>query len=138
MTNAEWCIKNGYKFSDLDADYINQGNGCRITINGEKIGIIPLVNRDRAIFLWLDQEHVEPILDEVEKRYLAGVIRPFRGEVKFISKNCCGKGFERIEAKCCSAKGGVTSYSYLPVFKAGTMYKGMELNRKYTLEELGL
>lgn len=26
----------------------------------------------------------------------------------------------------------------LPVFKAGTLYKGMELNREYSLEDLGL
>lgn len=26
----------------------------------------------------------------------------------------------------------------LPTFKAGTMYTGMELNKEYTLEELGL
>lgn len=80
-------------------------------------------------------EYKESILTEKEKTYLENVIRPFKDEVKTISHlkdirfqlveyisiyiNC----FERI---C------------LPNFSAGTMYKGMELNKKYTIEELGL
>ena len=37
-------------------------------------------------FIWLCEEYKEPILDEAEKTYLREVIRPFRWNVKFISK----------------------------------------------------
>ena len=70
------------------------------------------------------------ILDEKEKEYLSAVIRPFRDRVNYIAKRrmfddsiCIGLNDEAIS---------------LPYFKKGTMYKGMELYKKYTLKELGL
>ena len=75
------------------------------------------------------------ILDDTEKRYLAGVIRPFRDEIHEIAKRNVTSGkYQWIDFI------GKDEYAgfYLPNFKAGTMYKGMEVGRKYTLEELGL
>ena len=71
------------------------------------------------------------ILDDAEKRYLKGVIRPFRNDVEKICKNVGGTDLELIAfyGKC---------YFFLPYFDAGTMYKGMKLGHKYSLEELGL
>ena len=71
------------------------------------------------------------LLDDAEKRYLKGVIRPFRNDVEKICKNAGGKDLELIAfyGKC---------YFFLPYFDAGTMYKGMKLGHKYSLEELGL
>ena len=74
-----------------------------------------------------------PILDGAEKRYLKGVIRPFRNNVKSISKGYTSPDKEFILI-CC--KDG--DEADLPYFETGTMYKGMENNRNYTLEELGL
>ena len=69
------------------------------------------------------------ILDEVEKRYLRGVIRPF--EVKYIEKGTTRYAeFIYIKLK--------KEHISLPDFEPNTMYKGMEINKKYTLEELGL
>lgn len=74
------------------------------------------------------------ILDEAEKRYLRGVIRPFRDKVDYIVKQ----------------KSGAINKEYIlihfpnnlnisfPYFKPNTMYKGMALDKAYTLEELGL
>lgn len=92
---------------------------------------------------WLNQEYKEPILDEAEKTYLREVIRPFRCYVKYISKETAF-----IENRCRikivvkqfvkkSYDGDLEEWIILPSFK-GDMYKGMELGRKYTLEELGL
>lgn len=75
----------------------------------------------------------EEILDKAEKKYLANVIRPFRDKVKYIYKGQEWgniKEFIHIELK----KDALD----LPYFKKGTMYKGMEIHRNYTLEELGL
>lgn len=73
------------------------------------------------------------ILDDAEKRYLKGVIRPFRDNVKGISKGCSDFGKEFIAIWSKNGDGSV-----LPWFEAGTMYKGMKRGKRYTLEELGL
>lgn len=84
---------------------------------------------------WLDQPYGEfegEILDEVEKKYLENVIKPFRNKVKSISKETDQKG-EFIRIKIIND----TAICF-PYFKEGTMYKGMNPNVTYTLEELGL
>ena len=76
----------------------------------------------------------KPILDEVEKEYLKAVIKPFRDKVSYIckKKSDCTK-MEWIQI-------GIETDMNLdfPSFEIGAMYKGMELNREYTLEDLGL
>ena len=81
-------------------------------------------------------ETEEPILDDVEKEYLSGVIRPFRDKIKFIRKNCI-YGQEYINVVYNSKFKDDTNFC-LPLFETNTMYKGMELNKEYTLKELGL
>lgn len=75
------------------------------------------------------------ILDEAEKEYLRAVIKPFRKRiVSIILKNLIvkrGSVFVYIELNNKSS-------ILLPNFKQGTMYKNMEIDRKYTLKELGL
>ena len=80
--------------------------------------------------LTLDVE--EPILDEAEKRYLRDVIRPFRNRIEYISKQDSNPAEEFITIDL------DREFMTFPNFKKGTMYKGMELNKKYTLDELGL
>ena len=84
---------------------------------------------------WLEEEYKPPILTDKEKAYLSAVIKPFRKRIEYIEKTdnyyVDGKQFLSI--------GLVTDdHCYLPFFKKGTMYKGMEANKAYTLEELGL
>lgn len=87
-----------------------------------------------AILIWMAQPYKEQILDEVERKYLSDVIRPFRKKVKHIAiwDTCNGsKQFVHIklyDEDCIN----------LPNFKPNAMYKGMELHKEYTLEELGL
>lgn len=72
------------------------------------------------------------ILDEEEKEYLSVVIKPFKGKVKYICKTgYLGGEFIKIYIRNDSAIS-------FPYFKSGTMYKGMEANKRYTLKELGL
>lgn len=77
-------------------------------------------------------EAKKEILDEEEKRYLRSVIRPFKDKVDCIMKDINVKNeFIVIYIK--------NDWNInLPDFKKGTMYKNMELNKKYTLTELGL
>ena len=82
-------------------------------------------------------EIVKPILDEDEKEYLSAVIKPFRDCVKCISKNRFD-GFERIFITYFSKLGNKDYILDLPAFEEGTMYKGMDVCKHYTLDELGL
>ena len=82
-------------------------------------------------FNWLEQEYKPPILDDVEKAYLSAVIKPFREKVGYVKKIDCGKReFLKIYLEDDSIP--------FPFFTKGTMYKGMEADKEYTLEELGL
>lgn len=71
------------------------------------------------------------ILDEEEKEYLSAVIRPFRDRVRFIAKRSNDEEYIFISIKSDASLP-------FPFFKKGTMYKGMEADKKYTLKELDL
>ena len=80
----------------------------------------------------------KPILNDVEKEYLGNIIKPFKDRVIWIGKSVYIPG-EYIEIYLRHYDDGCSSYSIiLPYFKKGTMYNGMELDKEYTLEELGL
>lgn len=81
-------------------------------------------------------EEEKEILDEAERKYLESVIKPFRKRVERIRKSDYGRKGEYIEIRY--YEGGCIASLLFPNFKKGTMYKGMELGKKYTLEELGL
>lgn len=86
-----------------------------------------------TILDWMAQEYKPEILDKVEKKYLSEVIRPFREEVIDITKMkdlVRYRDFIRIQVG--------DEYMFLPRFEKDTMYKGMEPEKRYTPEELGL
>ena len=83
---------------------------------------------------WLNQEYKNPILDDLERKYLSAVIKPFRKKISYIRKRkdlTKGKKYIQIELY-----DGDTMY--FPYLANDEMYKGMKLDRNYTLEELGL
>ena len=76
-----------------------------------------------------------PILNEKEKEYLSSVIKPFRDKVSLISKRSNDNGqFISIEIE----EKPHNNTMFFPYFEGDTMYKGMEINKHYTLEELDL
>lgn len=77
-----------------------------------------------------------PILAEAEKEYLVNVIKPFREQVDDIRKLDNGT-YEYIAISLRNID-GYTMIMYFPRFKTGTMYKGMEVGKAYSLNELGL
>lgn len=85
-------------------------------------------------------EIIKPILDDVEKEYLKAVIKPFRDTVKTIIKidlnheGVCE--FIRIDHDEYYSR--LLGTINLPNFKKGTMYKGMEAGKEYSLTDLGL
>lgn len=89
------------------------------------------------ILEWMAQPYKKPILDNVEREYLSAVIKPYRNKVTFIAKSKDSyeaKYFISIVVKGNYGREAI----HLPWFKENTMYKGMELSKKYTVEELGL
>lgn len=109
-----------------------------------------LVNEERNFFKRLPNDFTgtleiengyivenEEILDKVEKEYLENFLRPFKEEVKEITK--IRKAFSFQNEMLHIGLKDIGSYDIiLPNFKKGTMYKGMELYEAYTLQELGL
>lgn len=87
-----------------------------------------------AIGEWLEEEYKPAILTDKEEAYLSAVIKPFRKRVRRIEKinntYLNDKQLLGIEL--------IDDYFKFPIFEKGTMYKGMEEGREYTLEELGL
>ena len=74
------------------------------------------------------------ILTEEEKEYLSNVIKPFREDVLKISK------FKSKVLKNKEVIGFETPNGFMifPPFEKDKMYKNMELNKAYTLDDLGL
>ena len=85
-------------------------------------------------FKWLCEEYKEPILDDVEREYLSAVIKPFRKKILCIRKSKDPrKGKNYIKIEFCDG-----DRMFFPNLSNDEMYKGMELDKNYTLEELGL
>ena len=80
----------------------------------------------------------KPILDDVEKEYLGNIIKPFRKYTITIRKVDYYE-HEYIEIFI-YRPGEIVSCEAIsfPYFDKGKMYKGMELDKEYTLEELEL
>lgn len=98
-------------------------------------------NAGRTLSLIIDNEYLnlndyveiieDHILTDEEKKYLSAVIKPFRYKVLWIKK------LNYSEEEYIKLRTNKTNMEF-PNFKKGTLYKGMELDREYTLEELGL
>jgi hypothetical protein len=152
---------NSFTKSDLkDGDIVTYKNGIKRLVNATNKKIVFIQNPNISSFDFCDFrgnltnkygkeydivkierllkyetvfKREEEILDEAEKKYLADVIRPFRKHIMFISKI----GFDGEEFLKIDFKRPVNSFS-LPFFEKNSMYKGMKVDQKYTLEELGI
>ena len=92
-----------------------------------------IIKIERPIKYEIIYEIPKEILDKEEKEYLENFLRPFRNKIRWIAKYESYKNNEYIAIQVRDER-----YLELPDFKFGTMYKGMELNKEYTLNELGL
>lgn len=111
-------------------------NIYKLTDNGlEDVTKTPFFCVDFVLYMLLtNQWEIEkPILDKKEKEYLENVIRPFKDKVCYVSKESIYKNYEWIKIKLKN-----DDSASLPMFKKGSMYKGMENEKEYTLKDLGL
>lgn len=94
-------------------------------------------NLYREEFLNQEIEIKCEILTKEEKGYLEFVLKPFCKNIRSVKKEEC-------HSYSCTPKEYIIVYiegldsMIFPLFEKGTMYKGMELYKSYTPEELGL
>lgn len=121
---AEFKYDNGIAYWDKKTNkYIVKSNGWPFAILASKVNSHETITYD------------EPILDKAERKYLSDVIRPFRSRVVSIKKKRNNNGEYLF---ICVKANGICDNASFPDFEVGTMYKGMEREKPYTLEELGL
>ena len=90
----------------------------------------------RETIKWLTSEYEEPILTEEEKVIIKNILKafePFGKELSYITKdrwNCDESCFLNF-------KYGNDGFGTL-TFNSGKLFKGMEINKRYTLRGLGL
>lgn len=133
-------MKNIEKYEKEISQLVNEGNSfsCSIAIaagisNGSCFRC-KCSDCQKKCLDWMYQEYKEPILDDVEKEYLSAVIKPFRKKISYIRKSKDPrKGKNYIKIEFCDGDS-----MFFPNLSNDEMYKGMKLDRKYTLEELGL
>ena len=130
-------MKNIEKYKDI---VLKNLNACDIDtlLRGKMVnGYCKGYNCDgckERVLKWLLEEAEEPVLDEVERKYLSDVIKPFRKNVSCIRKSKdARKGKNYIKIEFCDG-----DRMFFPYLDDDAMYKGMEVNKAYTLEELGL
>ena len=129
-----WSIKNCKQlscekcvFSKVCCDEVS----CDCWINNKDIYSDKFLNQEIEI--------ETDILSEKEKEYLKSIIRPFKDRVEYIEKKSIGTlYFIAIAIKSIAIDCSIETI-YLPYFEPESkMYEGMELNKEYTLKELGL
>ena len=134
MTNLEFYKNDLYKYAESN-DWNNLQDIITDFMDGLDVDFSAYALSNNLIALsWLLEEH--RILEKDERAYLSNVIKPFKDSVKYIEKE--GNSRDKLSAKIVIYYGSFSSAIYLPPFNIRLMYKGMELNKKYTLEELGL
>ncbi len=93
---------------------------------------------------WLSQEYKEPILTDKEKGYLKNVIEPLGVEVRYIKK---WKSIYIEENKCCYNIAITVKHPIMETWERDLMnfavtkempFKRLELDKRYSLKDLGL
>ena len=110
-----WCSPDGY-------DYISYFNHLFPAIKWEDDE--PTLIRDI---------YNPPILNDLEREYLKMVLKPFHGVVEYVKKT---ENSDKKEYLFILFSGNRV-FSSLD-FDSGTRYSGMKLDRKYSLDELGI
>ena len=112
---------------------------CSITdeyneVSADKLFVeYKIIKIERPVKYETIYEAPKQILDEEEKEYLEAVCKPFKENIINIDKHQNNKLYAWIDIHLICDE--IISFPY---FKEGKYYKGMELNKEYTLKELGL
>lgn len=128
--------KNGYLYIYDTKPYKDEGYGYFSAKFGNGLFINECVSD--ALFknvTWENspiQYRDKELLTPKEREYLKFVFKPFASDILYIQKTQPSDSIEYIRVITHS------STIVFPDFEKGTMYKGMKLETKYTLKELGI
>ena len=118
-----------YRITNIGLQYNSETEGVWYTSNK----LLPILLQGEISIIKVEQ----PILDDIEKKYLGNIIKPFRDRIVWIKKiDSPIQNYEYI--KICYQDNNYTIVLNFPDFKAGTMYRGMKIGKSYTLKELGI
>lgn len=136
-------MKNKEKYFDEILEQWMHANFCSFVkehVLGERPCLDITCNEcNLKVKVWLEQEYSP--LDDKEREYLKGVIRPWRNKVKNIEKVWAWSGGTKIDGTKIERiliRINDDVALMLPFFMEGTMYKGMEVDKEYSLEDLGI
>lgn len=122
-----------YKFNGEEYEYIERAHGDRIQVHTTLSGDISIKYYAAGMANKKVIDVKEEILDKVEKRYIRSALVPLK--VSKVKKTDLGD-IEHLTYSVVSAPEFFMRLYNFPAFKKGTMYKGMESERWYTVEEL--
>ena len=106
-----------YDFFNSDGDCIQDCKAC-----------------EERFVKWLFEDSEKTVLDEKEREYLSTVIKPFRNHVTSV-----GKWFNGTDYQIIICLDHTRNLCLLPRFQVRSeMYKGMDSDKWYSLQELGL
>lgn len=145
MKNAEWLIQNNIPFTDLR---VTIDDPCVYKIYNwldKKVYFtcpaVESLSRLKVVLSWLNAEHSEEVLTDSERTYLRWVVRPFKDSVHdlCVTKYASDDNQEFIIITYNEPNNhDMLATMTFPDFSQGTKYRGLELKRRYTLEELGI
>jgi len=120
--------------ADVGATYL--WDGLNYYRDGDELGYKSLLSKYSQKYLaGMKFKYEVPPLDAIEKEYINNIIKPFKKKLYGIK---VVKRFAGESEWITIVGGGGDLNVSLPLFKKGTMYEGLEVNKVYTLEELGL
>ena len=120
-----------YRITNIGLQYNSETEGVWYTSNK----LLPMLLQGEISIIKVEQ----PILDDIEKKYLGNIIKPFRDKVEWVRKfNSPGKDPHKEYIKISYRDSTYSNVLNFPDFKVGTMYRGMKIGKAYTLKELGL
>ena len=152
MTNLEFYkeeIKERYTYYTAFSKWTNSLENFGVAVNHISRQYGQNLHGWEDVLDWLCEEHQildkeeKEYLNKEEKEYLSAVIRPFANRIVDLMKVKDWKdedsNFEVLEiALKLPGENPDIEFVHLPYFDKGTMYKGMEPNKEYTLKDLGL
>ena len=118
-----------YRITNIGLQYNSETEGVWYTSNK----LLPMLLQGEISIIKVEQS----ILDDIEKKYLGNIIKPFRDRIVWIKKiDSPIQNYAYI--KICYQDRNYAIVLNFPDFKVGTMYRGMQIGKAYTLKELGL
>lgn len=105
---------------------------------GIDLKILQAIKKSLIDNLYKKKPKEKRILDDVERRYLKSVVRPFKNDAVWVMLAYDWAYGTKVHLEICCCINNIKSWIQLPPFTPGTMYKHMEIGKQYTLKELGL